>query len=237
MRGRAGGALPWLMATERQDNGPQDTAAPCPWLPFLWIIAASALAHLWCLGSQFYMDDMLGHPGQRGDPRRSVLAESCRTPGPRLGYVIQYRLFGMSPVAFHAVNWLLHTAVACVLFGFGRDFLRGRAPGRGGVVRRVVVCGASAGERDSELCADPGSRVGDLVFPARLMGAAAFPAGRRMAESVMDGAGHHRRDHVERPGIVSRADDDRCRRPRLHDAGALAPAPPPRSGGWPARFC
>jgi hypothetical protein len=27
----------------------------------------------------------------------------------------------------HAVNWLLHTGVACVLFGFGRDFLRGRA--------------------------------------------------------------------------------------------------------------
>lgn len=45
-----------------------------------------------------------------------------------LGYTIQYQLFGMSPVAFHAVNWLLHTAVACVLFGFGRDFLRGQAP-------------------------------------------------------------------------------------------------------------
>ena len=46
----------------------------------------------------------------------------------RLGYVVQYKLFGMSPVGFHAVNWLLHTSVACVLFGFGRDFVRGRAP-------------------------------------------------------------------------------------------------------------
>ncbi|NJM39108.1 MAG: hypothetical protein HC845_15330 [Akkermansiaceae bacterium] len=43
-----------------------------------------------------------------------------------LCYVLQYRLFGMSAVGFHAVNWLLHTAVACVLFGFGRDFLKNR---------------------------------------------------------------------------------------------------------------
>ena len=31
-------------------------------------------------------------------------------------------------MGFHAVNWVLHTAVACVLFGFGRDFLRDRWP-------------------------------------------------------------------------------------------------------------
>lgn len=46
----------------------------------------------------------------------------------QLFFVIQYRLFGMSSVGFHAVNWLLHVAVACALFGFGQDFLKGRWP-------------------------------------------------------------------------------------------------------------
>ena len=97
-----------------------------PWLPFLWIIAASALAHLWCLGSQFYMDDMTGIRDSE-TIRDGVFWRSFPNIWTVLGYVIQYKLFGMSPVAFHAVNWLLHTAAACVLFGFGRDFLRGRA--------------------------------------------------------------------------------------------------------------
>ena len=89
-----------------------------PWLPFLLIIAAAALAHLWCLGSQFYMDDM----NQIRDSelvRTGNLLPINRSSWTQLFYVIQYRLFGMSPVAFHAVNWLLHTAVACTLFGFG----------------------------------------------------------------------------------------------------------------------
>ncbi|MEX1115109.1 MAG: hypothetical protein WEB53_07660 [Akkermansiaceae bacterium] len=30
------------------------------WQAFARIIAASALAHLWCLGSQFFMDDGVG---------------------------------------------------------------------------------------------------------------------------------------------------------------------------------
>ena len=46
----------------------------------------------------------------------------------QLFLVIQYRLFGMSSVGFHAMNWLLHAAVACALFGFGRDFIKGRWP-------------------------------------------------------------------------------------------------------------
>ena len=100
---------------------------PAPWRPWLLIIAASALAHLWCLGSQFYMDDM-----NAIRDNESILQGHFWTghglSWTRLGYVIQYQLFGMSPVGFHAVNWLLHTAVACVLFGFGRDFLRGHAP-------------------------------------------------------------------------------------------------------------
>lgn len=46
----------------------------------------------------------------------------------QLGYILQYKLFGMSAVGFHAVNWLLHTATACVLFAFGRDFVKDRWP-------------------------------------------------------------------------------------------------------------
>jgi hypothetical protein len=98
-----------------------------PWLPFLCIIAASALAHLWCLGSQFYMDD---YP--------QILDSAVVRSGDLMGtgwlfwttlwYHLQFRVFGMSAVGFHAVNWILHTATACVLFGFGRDFLRDRWP-------------------------------------------------------------------------------------------------------------
>ncbi len=97
------------------------------WLPFLGIIAASAAAHLWCLGSQFYMDDMVqirdnsmlldGHLAGHG---LSSWSYFC--------YFLQARLFGMSPVGFHALNWLLHTSVACVLFAFGRDFVREKWP-------------------------------------------------------------------------------------------------------------
>ena len=113
------------MPTERRDDKP--ATAPRPWLPFLAIIAASALAHLWCLGSQFYMDDM---PAIRDNElvRDGHFWKSPLNTWTTFGYWVQYQLFGFSPVAFHAVNWLLHTALACVLFGFGRDFLRGRAP-------------------------------------------------------------------------------------------------------------
>jgi hypothetical protein len=98
-----------------------------PWLPFVLIIAASALAHIWCLGSQFFLDD----PTQIRDNeaiRDGFFWKPFALLWTNLGYVIQYKLFGLSPVGVHAVNWLLHTAVACVLLGFGRDFIRGRAP-------------------------------------------------------------------------------------------------------------
>ena len=94
------------------------------WLPFLYVIAASALAHLWCLGSQFYMDD--SGVSESSALREGRFWDNTLTSWTCFGYVLQYKLFGMSAVAFHAVNWLLHTAVACVLFGFGRDFLRDR---------------------------------------------------------------------------------------------------------------
>ena len=94
-------------------------------MPYLWIIVASALAHLWCLGSQFFLDDF---PGILDNDHvlAGVLSGNEWNSWTYLGYIVQSRLFGVSPVGFHAVNWILHTAVACVLFAFGRDFLRDR---------------------------------------------------------------------------------------------------------------
>ena len=96
-------------------------------MPFLCIVAASALAHLWCLGSQFYLDDI---PQIRDSMvvRNGDLAGTGWLFWTTLWYHLQFRFFGMSAVGFHAVNWILHTSVACVLFGFGRDFVRDRWP-------------------------------------------------------------------------------------------------------------
>ena len=99
------------------------------WLPIFWIVVASALAHLWCLGSQFYMDDFPQILDSEGI-RTGNFIQGLNT-WTNFGYYFQSRVFGPSPVAFHAVNWLLHTAIAAVLFGFGRDFLGGQ--GRVGV--------------------------------------------------------------------------------------------------------
>ena len=98
-----------------------------PWLPFLAIIVACAAAHLWCLGSVFYMDDI---PQIRDDVlvRNGDFTRATLSAWTTLSYVVTYKLFGMSAVAFHAVNWLLHTATACVLFAFGREFLNGKWP-------------------------------------------------------------------------------------------------------------
>lgn len=101
-----------------------DTSA---WRPFLWIIVASAAAHLWCLGSVFYLDDF---PQIRDNGLlRTGHFWEAKFLAWTLGWQwLQYKVFGMSTVGFHAVNWLLHTAVACTLFGLGRDLVRGRWP-------------------------------------------------------------------------------------------------------------
>jgi len=97
------------------------------WAPFLWLGLASGLAHLWCLGSQFYLDDLV----QIRDSEM-VLTGNLTAAGlskwTYLSYHLQYRLFGMSTVGFHVVNWLLHTGVACAMYVLARDLLRGRYP-------------------------------------------------------------------------------------------------------------
>ena len=93
----------------------------------LWIIGACFVAHIWCLGSQFYLDDM----AQIRDSEyvRQLWFWQQRTNAwTFLWYELQAMLFGVSPIGFHAFNWLLHTAIACVIYVSGRDYLRGSAP-------------------------------------------------------------------------------------------------------------
>ncbi len=93
------------------------------YFPFLVIILASAVAHLWCLKSQFYLDDMSqirdSDYVREGTPFERILLSWFY-----LGLIAQTKLFGMSSVGMHAVNWVLHTSVACVLFASARDYLR-----------------------------------------------------------------------------------------------------------------
>jgi len=94
----------------------------------LWIIGACFIAHIWCLGSQFYLDDLVAIRDNE-QVRNLLFWETGANAWTCLWYELQAKLFGVSPVGFHAVNWLLHTAVACVLYLSGRDYLRGRAAG------------------------------------------------------------------------------------------------------------
>jgi hypothetical protein len=93
----------------------------------MWIISACAMAHIWCLGSQFYLDDLV----QIRDAETIRNLQSLKMGThvwTSFWYVVQAGIFGMSPVGFHVVNWLLHTSIACVLYVSGRDYLRGTAP-------------------------------------------------------------------------------------------------------------
>ena len=159
------------MATDQQGNGQTDTAAERPWHPWWCIIAASALAHLWCLGSQFYMDDM-PQILDNANVHAGKFWQTWPVAWTYLGYVVQYKVFGMSSVAFHAVNWLLHTAVGCVLFGFGRDFLRGRVP-----VGNACHVQAAAAESEPRQAGRPsGNTVGTAGFRSAPAGVALLGA-------------------------------------------------------------
>ena len=100
----------------------KSTSFKAAWRPFLWIIAASALAHLWCLGSVFFLDDRVTF-------QNNPLIESGRFWEASVNawtygwYSLQLNLFGSGPMGIHLVNWLLHTSVACMLFVLARELL------------------------------------------------------------------------------------------------------------------
>ena len=93
------------------------------WLPFLLIVAASALAHLWCLRSQFYLDD-LWQIRDNDYIRESRTGNDFFLSWFYLCLIAQVKIFGMSAVAIHAVNWILHTSIALVIYASARDYLR-----------------------------------------------------------------------------------------------------------------
>lgn len=100
------------------------------WVRPLLIILCSALAHAWCLKSQFYLDDLWqirDHDILHGtDFRSSTYLEWFY-----LCLLAQVKLFGMSTMAIHAVNWLLHTGIALVIYFSGREYLSHHSRGQG----------------------------------------------------------------------------------------------------------
>ncbi|MGA0846117.1 MAG: ArnT family glycosyltransferase [Luteolibacter sp.] len=98
------------------------------WRPFAVIVAACLLAHIWCLTSQFYLDDPTAIRDSE-EIRNGDIFRAITILWTRMGYVLQYRLFGLSEVGVHAVNWLLHTSIACLWLAFCRDWLRGQPGG------------------------------------------------------------------------------------------------------------
>ena len=93
--------------------------------PWLVIVVLSALAHLWCLKSQFFLDDLW----QIRDSdwiRLNQLPSGTYLEWFYICLIAQVKVFGMSSPAIHAFNWLLHTAVACVLYFSACDYLEGR---------------------------------------------------------------------------------------------------------------
>jgi len=91
-------------------------------MPFLLIAGVSALAHLWCLGSVYFLDDVL-QIRDNTHLREGAWWKSGVSPWTYFCYQLQTKLWGTSPVGFHFVNWLLHTGVAMALYVFGRDAL------------------------------------------------------------------------------------------------------------------
>ncbi len=113
------------MAGEASEQQSPGAGTIRPRTACLWILLAAAAAHLWCLKSQFYLDDatiILRNPLLKD----GSFLKSDLLSWTQFWYFLQLRVFGTSPVGFHAVNWLLHAAVACVVYGFARDLLKGR---------------------------------------------------------------------------------------------------------------
>lgn len=107
------------------------------WWPWLAISLATAAAHLWCLGSQFYLDDLWQIRDNlwilEGRPLEPMFLQWTY-----LMHCAQHALWGMSPVGFHFVNWALHAGVAVALYAVGLR-LFGDHASRGAVLFGALV--------------------------------------------------------------------------------------------------
>ena len=143
-----------------------------------WMIAvavAALLAHGGCLGSTFYLDDWTQivdcdavDQGQwYSSPQRALTY---------LTYFLTYRVAGMSAVAFHAGNLLLHVAVSLALLGFAREFLADAAGLPSERARRIGGWAAvlfavhPLMQRDAKLRPRPRHRPGEPVLAAGRVG-------------------------------------------------------------------
>ncbi|MEM9478615.1 MAG: hypothetical protein AAGA58_03025 [Verrucomicrobiota bacterium] len=123
---------------KRQKTKRKAGASPVPeeawwekgWVPFALIAGVGALAHIWCLNAVFYMDDLWkirdSYEIEYGSWWKMSLQQWTY-----FWWSVQWHLFGKSPVGYHAVNWLLHVAVAVVTYLLGRELLRESGHGRG----------------------------------------------------------------------------------------------------------
>ena len=104
---------------------------------FILLVAVAALlAHGGCLGSVFYLDDWTQIVDCDAVDQGAWYSAAQRGLT-YLTYFLTYRACGMSPVAFHVGNLLLHVAVSLVLLGFARDFLADGAGLPADLARRV----------------------------------------------------------------------------------------------------
>ena len=106
-----------------------------PWA--VAVVAAALLAHRGCLGSVFYLDDWTQIVQCDFVDQGTWYAIHQRALT-YLTYFLTYRAFGLSPVAFHAGNLVLHTVVSLVLLGFAREFLAVAACQPPACARRVA---------------------------------------------------------------------------------------------------
>ncbi len=95
------------------------------WFPYLLIALAVLVAHGFALKADFYMDDkphiLTNERIQEGLEAPSGLKSRFLTFAVWRGV---YLTFGNDPVAFHAVNLVLHLGVALLFFPVARRFLR-----------------------------------------------------------------------------------------------------------------
>jgi hypothetical protein len=96
------------------------------WIPWLAIMVVSAAAHLWCVRSQFFLDD-LWQIRDSGTFHGDGHTEAITLRWFYLMLQAQVSVFGMSAPAIHAFNWLLHTGVAVMLWKVAGRLLPGRS--------------------------------------------------------------------------------------------------------------
>lgn len=106
-------------------------------LPLLFLAVAAAATHAKVLGNGFVWDDkiiVVENPDTRSLARLPAVLLSPDEMKPyyrpltRASFLVDYRLFGLDPRAYHLVNLLLHVAASLLLYVLGLKLFQARAP-------------------------------------------------------------------------------------------------------------